>query len=100
MARSHFVVIHKPGPNWDHDRDMREQERWDAHAEFMDELTDEGFIVLGGPIGGDGHRAMLVVDAADDAEVRARLDRDPWKPDMLVIDSVWPWTVLLDSVRA
>ena len=100
MARSHFVVIHKPGPDWDHDRDMREQPGWDAHAAFMDELTDKGFILLGGPIGGvdDQHGAVAV--AADEAEARARLDRDPWKPHMLVIDSVWPWTVLLDSVRA
>jgi len=100
MARSHYIVIHKPGPDWDHDRDMREQQGWDAHAAFMDALTEDGFIVLGGPLGGDGHRALLVVDAPDEAAVRARLDADPWKPRMLVIDSVWPWTVLLDGARS
>jgi uncharacterized protein YciI len=99
MAVSRFVVIHKPGPDWDNDRDMREQPGWDAHAEFMDRLTAEGFIVLGGPLGGDGHRAMLVVDAPDEEAVRARLDADPWKPRTLVIDSVWPWTVLLEAAR-
>jgi uncharacterized protein YciI len=96
MARTHFVVVHKPGPEWDAARGMREQRDWDAHAAFMDELAADGFIVLGGPIGGGGHRAMLVVDAADEAEVRARLDADPWKPHMLAIDSVRPWTILLE----
>jgi hypothetical protein len=42
----------------------------------------------------------LVVDAPDEAVVHARLDADPWKPRMLVIDSVWPWTVLLDGARS
>ena len=96
---THFLVESAQGPTWDHSTLRREQAGWDEHAAFMDGLVDDGFIVLGGPIGGDGHRAMLVVDAADEAEVRARLHRDPWKPDLLVIDSVWPWTVLLDSVR-
>ena len=101
MARSHFVVVHKPGPDWDHDRGMREQAGWDEHASFMDELAADGFIVLGGPIGSaEGHRAMLVVDAPDEAAVCARLDADPWKPRMLVIESVQPWTVLLESGRS
>jgi hypothetical protein len=99
MPRTHFVVINTPGPEWEPGRDMRKQQGWDEHAAFMDDLAAEGFIVLGGPIGGDGHRAMLVCDAIDEAEVRARLDADPWKPDMLVIDSVWPWTILLESGR-
>jgi hypothetical protein len=34
---------------------MREQDDWDAHAGFMDGLVDDGFVLLGGPVG-DGMR--------------------------------------------
>jgi uncharacterized protein YciI len=75
---------------------MREQERWDAHAEFMDELTDEGFIVLGGPIGeGDGENTLLIVEADDEAAVRERLAADPWYESVLRIDSIRPWSIWL-----
>jgi hypothetical protein len=37
----------------------------------MDGLTDEGFIVLGGPLADSG-RVLLITDAGDEAEVQAR----------------------------
>jgi uncharacterized protein YciI len=97
MPRTRFVVVHRPGPGWDHDRGMREQDGWDEHARFMDDLIAEGFIVLGGPLEGGEHRAMLVIDAPDEEAVRERLDADPWKPHMLEIESVRRWTVLLEG---
>lgn len=33
---------------------MREQALWAEHAKFMDALTAEGFVVLGGPLGEGG----------------------------------------------
>ena len=51
----YFLVKHVPGPRWDHTRRRREQAAWDEHAAFMDGLTEEGLIFLGGPVGsGDG----------------------------------------------
>ena len=55
----------------------REQDGWDRHATFMDQLVDEGFVLLGGPVG-DG--ALLVIAAETEDAVRERLARDPWKP--------------------
>jgi uncharacterized protein YciI len=96
----YFLVKHVPGPAWDHTRRRREQDDWDAHAAFMDGLTDEGLIVLGGPVGpGDGDYALLVVDAKDEAEVRARLDDDPWHNGMLEVESIQPWSVWLRASR-
>jgi hypothetical protein len=48
-----FAVRLKRGGPWDWSRDLREQDGWDEHARFMDALVDEGFIVLGGPLGGE-----------------------------------------------
>ena len=62
----------------------------------MDRLVEEGLIVLGGPVGeGDGHYALLVVDAASEGEVRARLAEDPWGEDMLATESIEPWSIFL-----
>jgi uncharacterized protein YciI len=93
----YHVVIREPGPAWDADRSMRDQDGWEAHAEFMDALAAVGFIVLGGPLG-DGHgRALHIVDAADEEEIRRRFADDPWSDDFLRIDSIEPWTILLEA---
>jgi len=92
----YYLVRRSRGPSWDHSRPRREQDGWDEHATFMDVLTEEGFIVMGGPIGdGDGHDALLVVDAESEDAIRARLAADPWGEDMLTTKSLEPWSVWL-----
>ena len=95
---THFAVVLHHGPAWDDSRGLREQEGWDEHAEFMDALVDEGFVVLGGPLG-DGSTVLLICAADTEATVRERLAPDPWHGDagMLVIASVEAWEVLLDG---
>jgi uncharacterized protein YciI len=98
---AYYLVEVAKGPAWDHSRGRREQAGWDEHAAFMDLLAEEGFVLLAGPIGeGDGENALLVVDATDEATVRARLAEDPWAGDMLTIESVRPWSVWLRARRA
>lgn len=92
----YFLVEQAKGPAWDHPRRRREQEGWDEHAAFMDGLVDEGFVVLGGPIGvGDGDNTLLIVNGEDEAAVRARLQDDPWFEGVLTIESIRPWSVWL-----
>jgi hypothetical protein len=95
MARMYAVFVDH-GPGWDDGRPLREQDGWDEHAAFMDALVDEGFVVLGGPIG-DGSRVLHAVFADDEDEIRARLGADPWHPSLLRIARIEPWTVLLDG---
>jgi uncharacterized protein YciI len=91
-----FALTMVSGPGWDPSRARREQDAWDEHAAFMDGLVDDGFVVLGGPIG-DGERVLLVVEAADEHEVAARLADDPWAPmGILRIGAIEPWTIWLD----
>ena len=63
--RELFLVRVERGGPWDWSRDMRDQERWREHADFMNALVDDGFILLGGPVEG-GREAFHVVDAASD----------------------------------
>lgn len=81
---------------------MRRQDGWDAHAAFMDALEEEGFIVAGGPLGGedDAARVLLVVVADDVEAIAARMAADPWTPaGLLRTVSIEPWTVLLGGFR-
>jgi uncharacterized protein YciI len=97
MAERMFAVVLEHGPGWDDARGLRQQDAWDEHAAFMDALVDDGFVVLGGPLG-DGTRVLHAVAAADEEVVRARLTADPWHADgHLRIVSVEPWNVLLDG---
>jgi uncharacterized protein YciI len=91
----YYVVTRAPGPRWDGSRTMRDQERWEDHAAFMDGLADDGFIVLGGPLG-DGTRFLHVVAAAGEQEIEARFAADPWTPmERLRLASIEPWEILL-----
>jgi len=92
-----FALTMNHGPHWDDSRGIREQRAWDEHAAFMDGLVDEGFVILGGPIG-DGKQTMLVIEATDEIEVRQRLGEDPWAPmELLQIGLIQPWTIWLDG---
>jgi uncharacterized protein YciI len=96
----YFLVKHVPGPAWDRSRSRREQAGWDEHAAFMDALTDEGVILLGGPVGtGDGDYALLVMAAENETELRSRLAADPWADSVLAIERVEPWVVWLGARR-
>jgi hypothetical protein len=92
-----FLVTRGWGPAWDPTRPRREQDGWKEHAAFMDALVDEGFIVLGGPVGEDIERGqtLLVVRAGSERAVRERLAGDPWPEELLTIESIEPWTVWL-----
>jgi uncharacterized protein YciI len=92
-----FAVRLERGGPWDWSRDLREQDGWDEHARFMDDLVQEGFIVLGGPLGGD-REILHAISAPSERAVRERLAEDNWaRNGMLKIKSIEPWTVLLDG---
>lgn len=74
---SNFALSLVHGPNWDDARPIREQQAWDQHAAFMDGLVDDGFIILGGPLG-DGQRTLHAVEAVGEDEISTRMSQDPW----------------------
>ena len=94
---AYFAVTVEHDLNWDSSRGMREQDEWDAHARFMDELVDEGLVLLGGPVG-DGARVLMAVSADNEQAVEARLAEDPWRPmGLLRTATIEPWEILLDG---
>jgi uncharacterized protein YciI len=93
-----LVVLRQSGSEFDRSRPLEEQSGWDAHASYMDALVDSGFIVLGGPLAGDGRVAHAVEAESEDA-VRATFGRDPWSETHLQVDRIDPWTIRLDARR-
>jgi uncharacterized protein YciI len=97
MATFAVTLVH--GQGWDSSRPIRQQDGWDEHAAFMDDLVDDGFLVVGGPLG-DGARTLHLIEADDDAAIANRLARDPWAvADMLRVGSIEPWALWLDGRR-
>ena len=95
MAFFALTMVH--GPRWDAARQIRQQQAWDQHATFMDGLVDDGFIILGGPLG-DGQRALHFVEATGESEIRARMAEDPWASmGLLQIGAIEPWSIWLDG---
>jgi hypothetical protein len=90
------VEIRQAGPEWNPSEPMEGQSGWDAHAAFMDGLVEDGFIVLGGPIGHD-RRVLHAVEAESEQAVRDTLSRDPWSGSHLIVHSIEPWTIRLDA---
>jgi hypothetical protein len=93
-----YVVLRRTGPRWDASLPLEQQEGWAAHASFMEDLVDQGFVVLGGPLA-DEHRVVLAVDASSEEAVRSTLARDPWGGTHLEIDSIDRWTIRLGGRR-
>lgn len=94
-----LVVLSRSGPAWEPGRLMEEQSGWPAHAAFMDSLVADGFILLGGPLA-DERRTAHVVEAESEETIRATLARDPWSETHLLVESIDPWTIRLDGLRA
>jgi uncharacterized protein YciI len=100
---SYFTVMREAGPAWTDGKGIFEQPAVNDHAAFMDALAAQGFVRFGGPVAGTEHgrlRALLVVDATDEADIHRRLADDPWvSTGQLVTTSIEPWNVLVGAER-
>jgi uncharacterized protein YciI len=93
-----YVVLSEAGANRDLSIGTREQAFWDEHAAFIDALVEDRFIALGGPFPDEGG-AMIVVRAKSEADVRARLEPDPWyRNDILRLAGVHRWELFIQEL--
>jgi uncharacterized protein YciI len=98
MAKRLFAVIRSRGDAWEQSRPLEAQEDWPAHADFMNALEKEGFVLLGGPLQGTGD-ALLIFRAQDEDEIISRLEPDPWtRKRLLRIRTITPWDLRLGSL--
>jgi uncharacterized protein YciI len=99
---SYFAVIREAGPAWEAGG-IFQQPSVTEHAAFMNALTEQSFILFGGPLAGteDGRvRVLLIVNADSEAEIHRRLADDPWLlTEQLLTASIEPWKILVGADR-
>ena len=99
---SHYVVTREAGPGWI-DGGIAAQPDTAEHAAFMNALADEGFVLFAGPLAGTETgrlRALLIVSADDEDDIRRRLSHDPWvRTDRLAIATIEPWNLIVGAKR-
>ena len=66
-----FVALRRTGPSGIRALRLEQQSDWKIHADLMDALVEEGFVVLGGPLA-DEHRVVL----GGRGRLRGRSSRD------------------------
>ena len=101
---SYFVVEEIQSFNWKPNLDIRKQNQWQEHADFMNNLEAEGFVVLGGPMYSENkakkdyiHRALLIIDAESENTILKRFSEDPWiKNSLLKVNWIKKWDILLN----
>ena len=89
------VIVRQAGPEFDPALPLDRQSGWQDHAAYMDSLVEEGTLVLGGPL--PNGRVAHAMEAGSEEELRAIWARDPWHGSHLVLESVEPWEIRLDS---
>ena len=91
-----FLAFSSAGPNRDFSKDTRQQPFWDEHAAFIDQLVEDGFILMGGPLVDEGG-SLLIINAEDESEVKEALKNDPWmQHGILKLESVKRWQIFVD----
>ena len=97
VMKNTFLAFSSAGPNRDFSKDTREQPFWDEHAAFIDQLVEDGFILMGGPLI-DEAGSLLILDANNENEVRDKLKNDPWmQHGILKLESVKRWQIFIDE---
>jgi uncharacterized protein YciI len=93
------LVIFKAGPAW-RSGPPEEQPGWDAHAEFVDGLREQGTFVMGGPFS-DYSGSVNLLEGLTAAEATELIAADPFVENgVFVVDSIRDWTVYVDELSA
>ena len=97
-----YSVLREAGPGF-RDGGIAAQPDVADHAAFMNALAEQGLVVCAGPLAGTETgrlRALLIMSADGEDEIRHRLNDDPWvRADRLVITSIEPWNVIVGAER-
>ena len=92
-----FVILWAPGAAWTAGKTVREQAYWDEHAEFMDQLFDNGTVIMGGPFS-DGTGSLLIVEAEEMNEVLTLIANDPFVVhEIFALRDLKQWQIFLDA---
>lgn len=93
-----FMVIRTRGGAWKDGVPAERQYDWDGHLGYVETLHREGFLVAAGSLDGTPD-ALLIVRAADEGEIKRKLEWDSWTAnDLLRTTRVAPWTIRVGGI--
>ena|ERR1041385_4379803 len=95
-----YIVNRAQGAGWAAGIELTKQDGWKDHAEMMDQMHDDGFVVYAGPLvtGGD-FESLIIVRADSEQDVRDAFAEDPWVlSDISKIVRVVQWDVRLGEI--
>jgi len=96
--RIRYIVIHKPGPQWQYGVDFREQPGVGQHVQHYLKLHDQGKLELGGPfLLQDAGGMMVATKHVSQAELDAFAASDPAVQAGLLIYEVRPWLTAMED---
>jgi uncharacterized protein YciI len=97
MLKKTFIILFDPGPNWNENKEIENQDFWDGHVKFVDKLFEKGKVIIAGPII-HYDRIVIIFDAKDESEIRITFKDDPFiKNGILHLESVMEWNIRLDQ---
>jgi uncharacterized protein YciI len=92
-----FAVIRNRTSKFQSSLSLEEQPAWREHADFMDTLYVEGFVLLVGPLEGSPD-VLIIVRAESPEEIERRFADDPWSVmEILRTTRIAVWTLRLGS---
>ncbi len=94
----YFVLLHTPGPNWNHNLTSTDQPGIEQHYRYMNKLKEAGKIILGGHYL-DAAGGMMIFQLATLEQARRAANDDPAVKSGLLQEKVRSWQAELSSVR-
>jgi uncharacterized protein YciI len=93
------VVVWRAGPTWT-SGGVREQPRWDEHADYIDDLIEQGIFVMGGPFA-DNSGSLSLLEGVSVEEARRIIADDPFVENgVFLLDDIREWDVFVDELTA
>src|SRR6185295_20178834 len=92
-----YIVIHQPGPQWQHGVDFREQEGVGEHVQHYLKLHEQGKLELGGPfLLQDAGGMMVATKDVSQEELEAFAASDPAIKAGLLRYEIRPWLTVME----
>jgi uncharacterized protein len=93
------VLRWRAGPAWS-SSGVRERPGWDAHADYVDALIEQGTFVMGGPFA-DNSGSLSLLEGVDEEEARQIVAEDPFVVNgVSELEDVREWDVFVDELSA
>src|SRR5690242_20074559 len=93
------LVRWNAGPNWTSGA-VDEQDGWDEHAAFIDDLIERGIFVMGGPFA-DQSGSLSLLENVTEEEARELVLADPFVANgVFELEELRAWNVFVDELTA